>query len=146
MSLLSLLTCQPLRILVISTACRHVFDFSISTCTWHPYQCVLLHNNLSISLRCHPWNLEHLTSGHIDGCHMWSRNCLPFRSTWLNPCFCGVRVVRCLVFNVMFCRSLFVPLYFFFWSLCCLSFDAWILITSLSYLQTFLIYPILFLF
>jgi hypothetical protein len=30
-------------------------------------------------------------------------------------------------------------LFFFFWSLCCLSFSSRILITSLWYLQTFLI-------
>ena len=40
-------------------------------------------------------------------------------------------------FMCMFCRSLFVFLYFFFWSLCCLLFfDLRILITSLWYLQT----------
>ena len=39
----------------------------------------------------------------------------------------------------MFCRSLFVLLYFFFWPLCCLFFfDIWILIT-LWYLQTLFI-------
>ena len=39
----------------------------------------------------------------------------------------------------MFCRSLFVLLYFFFWPLCCLFFfDSRILITSLWYLQTLL--------
>ena len=41
-------------------------------------------------------------------------------------------------FMCLFCRSLFVHLYFFFWLLCCLSFDVWILITSLWYLQTLL--------
>jgi len=33
--------------------------------------------------------------------------------------------------SVIFCRSLFVLLYFFFWPLCCLSFDLRILITPL---------------
>jgi hypothetical protein len=32
--------------------------------------------------------------------------------------FSGVRVTRSLVFMCMFCRSLFVLLYFFFWPLC----------------------------
>ena len=42
-------------------------------------------------------------------------------------------------FMCMFCRSLFVILFFFFWPLCCLSFfDLRILITSLWYLQTLL--------
>ena len=31
----------------------------------------------------------------------------------------------------------------FFWSLCCLSFDLWLLITSLCYFQTCLIFPLL---
>jgi hypothetical protein len=38
----------------------------------------------------------------------------------------------------MFCRSLFVLLYFFFWPLCCLFLDLRILITSLWYLQNLL--------
>ena len=54
------------------------------------------------------------------------------------PVFSRVGVTRSLVFCVMFCRSLFVLLSFFIWSLCCLSFDVQILITSLWYLQTFL--------
>ena len=58
-------------------------------------------------------------------CHMWNRNCLPFRSTRVHPrFFSGVRVARFLVFSVVFCRSLFVrPLF-------CLSFiDLRLLIT-----------------
>ena len=49
------------------------------------------------------------------------------------PVFSGVRVTRSLVlYTCMFCRSLFVLLYFFFWPLCYLSFfDLWILITYL---------------
>ena len=43
-------------------------------------------------------------------------------------------------FICMFCRSLFVLLYFFFWPLRCLFFfDIWILITSLWYLQALLL-------
>jgi hypothetical protein len=41
-----------------------------------------------------------------------------------------VRFRHLFNFICMFCRSLFVLLSFFFWSLCCLSFDLWILITS----------------
>ena len=41
-----------------------------------------------------------------------------------SPVFSGVRVTRSLVLCVMYCISLFVPLYFFVWSLCCLSFFA----------------------
>ena len=39
-------------------------------------------------------------------------------------------------FMCMFCRSLFVLLSFFFWSLCCLSFDLQILITPLVSLNS----------
>ena len=45
--------------------------------------------------------------------------------------FSGVRVTRSLVFCVMVCRSLFVPLSFFFWSLCSLFFKIRLLITHL---------------
>jgi hypothetical protein len=38
------------------------------------------------------------------------------------PVFSGVRIARGLVFCVVFCMSLFVLLYFFFWPLRCLSF------------------------
>ena len=38
------------------------------------------------------------------------------------PCFSGACVARSLVFCVMFCRSLFVLLFFFFWTLCSLCF------------------------
>ena len=64
------------------------------------------------------------------------RNCPPFRAPEVKPVFSGVRVIRYLVLRVMFCRSLFVVLYFFVWPLCCLSFDLRILITSLWYIQT----------
>ena len=43
-----------------------------------------------------------------------------------------IKLFRFLVFLCMFCRSLFVLLYFFFWPLCCLFyFDIRILITPL---------------
>jgi hypothetical protein len=52
-------------------------------------------------------------------------NCSPIRSTWVLPRFL-VRFVlldlTTLVLCVVFCRSLFVLLSFFFWPLCCLSF------------------------
>ena len=49
------------------------------------------------------------------------------------PVFREVHVAPSLVFCVMFCRSLFVLLYFIFWPLCCLSFfDLQILITPLA--------------
>jgi hypothetical protein len=64
-------------------------------------------------------------------CHMWSRNCWPFQSTWVHPGFSGVCVARSLVFCVMFHRSLFVLLSLFFWPLCCLSFDLLLLVNPL---------------
>ena len=65
-----------------------------------------------------------------------SRNCSPFRSTWVHPrIFSEVRVAWSLVVCVCFvdrCLS--------FWSLLCLFFiDLQILITSLWYPQTLLI-------
>ena len=51
------------------------------------------------------------------------------------PVCSGVRVARSVVFCVVFCRSLFVLLSFFFWPLCCLSFDLQILITPLVSFQ-----------
>ena len=44
------------------------------------------------------------------------------------PVFSGVRVARYLVFYIVLCKSLFVLLSFFFWPLCCLSFDLRIMI------------------
>ena len=48
-----------------------------------------------------------------------------------SPFFSGVHVTRSIVFCVMFCRSLFVLLSFFFFSLCCLFFDLRIMIIPL---------------
>ena len=45
------------------------------------------------------------------------------------PDFSAVRVTRSLIQYVMFCITLFVLLSFFFWPLCCLSFDLRNLIT-----------------
>ena len=63
-------------------------------------------------------------------CHQWSRNCFPLRRTWVHP---GVQWGLCYsIFSFMciFCRSLFVLLYFFFWLLRSLVlFDIRILIT-----------------
>ena len=52
------------------------------------------------------------------------------------PVFNGVRVTRSLVSCVMFCRSLFVMLSFFFRPLCCLSFHLRFLITPLLSLSS----------
>ena len=51
-----------------------------------------------------------------------------------HPVFSGVHVARSLAFCVMFCRSLFVLWFFFFWPLCFLSFfDLRILIIPLVF-------------
>jgi len=52
---------------------------------------------------------------------MWSRNCLPFRSTCVHP-HTGVPVVRYSVLCAVLCRSLYVHLSFLLWPLYCLSF------------------------
>ena len=60
-----------------------------------------------------------------------SRNCYPSRAREFTPSFSGIRVVQSLVFWVALCRSSFAHVSFFFWSLCCLSFDLQLLITPL---------------
>jgi hypothetical protein len=45
---------------------------------------------------------------------------LPFKSTWIHVVFCRVRAGQSLFLCLVFCRLLFVFLYLFFWSLCCL--------------------------
>jgi hypothetical protein len=60
-------------------------------------------------------------------------SCAPGRA----PGFNGIRVGRFLVFCVMYCRSMFVLLSSFFWSLYCLSFSY----LPLWYLPAFLIEP-----
>ena len=52
---------------------------------------------------------------------MWSRNCFPFRSTYVHPRN-GVSVARSSVLCPVLCRSLYVLLSFFFWPLYCLFF------------------------
>ena len=55
----------------------------------------------------------------------------PFRSTWVQPRFLVGSCYSIFSFICMFCRSLFFLMYFFFWPLCCLSFDIRILINPL---------------
>ena len=56
------------------------------------------------------------------------------------PVFSGVRVARAIVFCVVFCRSLFVLLSSFLWSLSCLSFDLRLLATPLEFSKLFFLY------
>jgi hypothetical protein len=68
----------------------------------------------------------------LYGCHQWRRNCLPFRRTWVHPRFLVVYLLLHISLYIIFCWSLFVLLYFFFWPLCCMFFfDIRILITPL---------------
>ena len=57
--------------------------------------------------------LAHLTN---------SSNCLPFPAPEFTPGFEWGSCYSIFSFMCMFCRSLFVLLYFFFWPLCCLFF------------------------
>ena len=69
----------------------------------------------------------YLTFFSLQGYYCW----VIFEHLSSPPVFSGVRVTRSLVLCV-FCRSLFVLMYFFFWSLCCLFFlDIRILIAPL---------------
>jgi len=108
--------------------------------TWLTATEYLCHKWICSVCRKHTRVLSWLITGFVtekhDGCHMWNRKCLPFRSPECTSVFCyWIRVARSLAFCVMFCRPLFVLLSFFFCPLCCLSF--WL---PLWYLQkTFLI-------
>jgi hypothetical protein len=68
----------------------------------------------------------------------------PSGSSEFTPVFSKVRVVRSLVLCVVFCRSLFVLLSFFFWSLCCLSFFGFWLFPSRCFQAFLIIFIILF--
>jgi hypothetical protein len=70
------------------------------------------------------FNIENIVKYNIRRHSLsgWSRNFLPFRSNWIHPFNNGVHVVQTFFFCLVFCRPLFVPLSFFFWSLHCLFF------------------------
>ena len=60
----------------------------------------------------------------IDFSNIWQKIYVKFQELFTiqehlrsHPVFSGVRVTRCLVFCVLFCRSLFVIMSFFFWQL-----------------------------
>ena len=65
------------------------------------------------------------------GANHGAESAYPTGAPEFNPGFQWGLCYSIFSFMCMFCRSLFVLLYFFFWSLCCLFFDLWILITSL---------------
>jgi hypothetical protein len=69
---------------------------------------------------------------YVHGSFTCTWNCLPFRSTWVQPRFLLGSCYSIFSFMCIFCRSFFVLLYFYFWPLCCLFFfDVQILITPL---------------
>ena len=80
---------------------------------------VKIHDTFHI-LRKKTFLLNHMT---------WiTSNCLPYRSNWIHPFFRGIRVAQALVFCVFFIDRC---LCFFFWPLCCLSFDLQFMINPL---------------
>ena len=73
-----------------------------------------------------------LLQNQCNGCHMWCRACLPFRSTWIHTGFS--RGSCCSIFSVL-CSILYIidcPFVLFLWTLHSLSFlDLLLLITNL---------------
>ena len=95
---------------------------------------MLLWSCRSIRLICIQWILTGVTCG--------AGIAYPYVAHEFAAGFSVVRVTQSLVFCGVFSRSLFVLLSLFFWPLCCLSFDIWILMTSLvssnsSYINTY---------
>ena len=95
---------------------------------------MLLWSFRSILLICIQWIFTGVTCG--------AGIAYPYGAHEFIASFSVVRVTRSFVFCVVFFRSLFAILSLFFWPLCCLSFDLWILITSLvssnsSYINTY---------
>ena len=92
--------------------CLSVYDLRLLITSSESYQtlfyCLM---SLNSQFLCKPGYPEHLSS---------------------SPVFSGVPCYSIFSFMCMFCRSLFVFLYFFFWPFCCLFFfDIRILITPL---------------
>ena len=57
------------------------------------------------------------TYGFVTSITSWAGTAYPSGAHEFTPCFSGVRVVRALVFCVVFCGSLFLLLSFFFLSI-----------------------------
>ena len=80
------------------------------------------------------WKIEIMYTSVVNGVdfeNKWYRPPSVPEHLIASPDFSGVRVTRSSVSCVMFCRSLFVLLSFFFWSLCCLSFNLRNMVTPL---------------
>ena len=113
---------------------HHFESFKVATMTWLTATEYLCYKWPRICSICrehfpvfpHSWLITGFVTGSTRRLPLVEQELLTFpehRSS--PPIFSGVRVTRSLV-----CRSLFVLLYFFLWSLCCLFFfDIRILIT-----------------
>ena len=101
---------------------NHFKSFMVATMTWLTVTEYLCHKWPRICSVCR--NHNH------DSCHMWSRNCLHFGSTWIHPWF----LVGFVLLSLQYCRSLFVlfrlPISL---SILFSIYDFWL---SLWYLQT----------
>ena len=96
-----LVCCQPLRVSVSQcSVCRNHNPALSSFMTYHR----VCNKSDTTGVTCGAWPVH------------------PSGAPEFTPVFSWVRVAESVVFCVMFCRSLFVLLYFFFWPLCCLSF------------------------
>jgi hypothetical protein len=142
--------------------CARSIDFAFLSTTFN--------GSLELFLQCDIWGIIHVpwqykNSVIIKVATGGADTAYPSAAHVFTPGFSGVRVTRSLVFCVslcrssffclplccysifsfmcMFCRLLFVLLYFFFWPLCSLFFfDIWILITSLVSSNSSLIYDL----
>jgi len=85
----------------------------------------------------HSWLITDLYQEWHHWLYMWSRNYLPYRSSWVHPRFSAVRVARSLVFCVVFCMNRYLA-FFSFRPLYLLSSDLSNFWLPLWYLQTVL--------
>jgi hypothetical protein len=86
----------------------------------------------------YPWLIEEFVTRVIPRCISGAKTIYPTGTPEEHLFFREVLIVQALVFYVLFYRSVFVHLSFFFWPLLCLSFlDIWILIqTFFAHLST----------
>ena len=99
MTLLTVTEYLCLKWLRICSTCRKHYQILFSFMTYHQV-----------------WNYNN-TSGVTSGVG----TAFPSGAPEFTPVLSLVRVAQSLIVCVMFCRSLFVLLLFFFWPLCCLS-------------------------
>ena len=79
-----------------------------------------LHGMITINVRC-SFDCWHGRNVPKRSTHdKWSKNCLPFRSIRIHPRLLVGLVLLDHEFCVVFCISLVVFLFLYFWPLCCL--------------------------